>query len=207
MHKTFISYHHDGEQDIKDEIVYNAGLNDFFIDKSVGDGEINVYLTEDTIMSKIRHNYIQDASVIVVLIGYETSKRPYVNSEIQAGLWGDNPVGLIGVVRDEIYDKIYDEDFCNYHDCNCGASLNVRNDKFRSLIPFLVNKNNLVLENKDSTYPHYKNSDAYCSIYKYSDFMNNIRKYIDEAYEKRYKSFDIRKRNEENVETIGKKFI
>jgi hypothetical protein len=25
-----------------------------------------------------------------------------VNSEIQASLWGENPAGLIGVVRDEI---------------------------------------------------------------------------------------------------------
>lgn len=204
MHKTFISYHHDGEQNLKDNIVKNAAIKDYFIDKSVSDGDIDVYLSEDTIMSKIRHCYIQDASVIVVLIGYETSKRPYVNSEIQAGLWGDNPVGLVGVVRDELFDQMYDVGFCDFWNCNCGAKLNVRNDIFRNSIPFLVKENNLVLENNDSTYPHYKDSDAYCSIYKYSDFMDNVEEYINEAFEKRFKNFEIKKRNEKNVETIGR---
>lgn len=54
MHKTFISYHHSGEQKLKDELVNTAESKDYFIDKSVSDGDIDTNLSEDTIMSKIR---------------------------------------------------------------------------------------------------------------------------------------------------------
>ena len=40
MHKTFISYHHKNEQDLKDEII-TKGSKEFFIDKSVKDGDID----------------------------------------------------------------------------------------------------------------------------------------------------------------------
>lgn len=106
MHKTFISYHHAGEQDLKEAIIRKGVAGGEFIDKSVSDGDINTDLSEDTIMRKIRSEYIQDSTVVVVLIGEDTTQRPYVNSEIQAALWS-NPTGLIGVVRDELYDKVY----------------------------------------------------------------------------------------------------
>lgn len=78
MHKTFVSYHHSGEQDLKDEIVTSGIEKDWFIDKSVENGDIDTNLSEDTIMQKIREEYIKDASVLVVLIGEQTAERPYV---------------------------------------------------------------------------------------------------------------------------------
>ena len=47
MHKTFISYHHDNEQEYKEDIIKEFG-EDNFIDKSVGDGEIDTDLDESS---------------------------------------------------------------------------------------------------------------------------------------------------------------
>ncbi|WP_227255785.1 TIR domain-containing protein [Bacillus thuringiensis] len=85
MHKTFISYHHKNEQDLKDKIIEKLGGEDF-LDLSVSDGEIDTNLGEDEIMHIIRENYLHDSTVTVVLIGWETAQRPFVNSEIQASL-------------------------------------------------------------------------------------------------------------------------
>ncbi|MGO3576450.1 TIR domain-containing protein [Lactobacillus helveticus] len=206
MHKTFISYHHSGEQKLKDELVNTAKSKDYFIDKSVSDGDIDTNLSEDTIMSKIRTDFIKDASVIVVLVGEQTASRPYVNSEIQAGLWGNNAVGILGVVRDDLFDRIYKKTLCTAPECNCGVELKTPTPLLKEKIPFLVRENNLRLENEKSTYPHYKDSEAYCGIYRYSTFINDIEKYIDEAFEKRSKVFDIKKKNDPSIKTISRPF-
>lgn len=202
MHKTFISYHHKREQDLKNEIIKN-GSGEYFVDKSVNDGDIDTTLSEETIMRKIREEYIGDSTVVVVLIGEETSDRPYVNSEIQAALWNKS-TGLIGVVRDELFDRIYSSTNCNSINCNCGIFLNSSTDEFNTKVPFLVRENNVRLENGKSTSPHYNDSEAYCGIYRYSTFINNMEKYIDEAFDKREKTFDIKKRNDDDIKTINR---
>lgn len=202
MHKTFISYHHKNEQDLKDDILLDAINGDYFIDKSVSDGDIDTDLSEDTIMRKIREEYLQTSTVIIVLIGEETSQRPYVNSEVQAALWGEKPTGLVGVVRDDLYDRLYTTTTCNSLNCYCGISLNSPTFEFTLKVPFLVKENHYRLENEEDSSPHFNNSQSYCSIYKYSDFKKNMEKIIDESYEKRFKHFDIKKRNESGVKTI-----
>ncbi|MDN6900663.1 TIR domain-containing protein [Oenococcus sicerae] len=206
MHKTFISYHHSGEQELKDELIDAATSEDYFIDKSVSDGDIDTNLSEDAIMKKIRNDFIQDSSVIVVLIGEQTADRPFVNSEIQAGLWGDDPVGMVGVVRDDLFERIYSKTFCTAPGCNCGVELKTPTPLLKEKIPFLVRENNLRLEDEKSTYPHYKDSEAYCGIYRYSTFVKNIEKYIDAAFEKRNRVFDIKKKNDLGVKTINHPF-
>jgi len=200
MHKTFISYHHAREQDLKDKII-ELGSGDNFIDKSVSDGDIDVNLSEETIMRKIREEYLGDSTVTVVLIGEETYDRPYVNSEIQAALWNKS-TGLVGVVRDDLYDRLYDSTTCTSPDCNCGVSLRTRTIEFNTKVPFLIRENNQRLEDNKSTSPHYNDSEAYCAIIKYSYFIKNIEKVIDEAFEKREKTFDLKKKNEKGVKTI-----
>lgn len=195
MHKTFISYHHANEQDLKDDIVKKGVTGGEFLDKSVEDGDIEIDLSEDTIMKKIKKDFLEDASVVIVLIGEETAKRPYVNSEIQTALWGDNRCGLIGVVRDEIYDRIYEKTVCKHSECNCGIYLNSPTNTFEDKLPYLVNKNHFILEDGESTTPHFNNSEAYCSIYKYTTFFNDMEKYIDEAFIKKDKNFAVVKRN------------
>lgn len=86
MHKTFLSYHHANEQDLKDEIIDLFG-GESFIDKSVSDGDISTTNTDETIMRTIREDFLKDSTVTVVLIGTETKNRPFVNTEIQASLW------------------------------------------------------------------------------------------------------------------------
>lgn len=206
MHKTFISYQHSNEQTLKETIIEQSKLKDEFIDKSVSDGDISPDLSEETIMSKIRTEYIQDSSVMIVLIGEETAQRPYINSEIQAGLWGDNPVGLIGVVRDELYDMFYTNTVCHNPECACGVALLTPTVLHNEKLPFLVKENNVILEHGKCIHPHYLNSDAYCSVYRYSDFINNIEKYVDESYQKRNKLFEIKKKNVSGIKTIRHPF-
>ncbi|CZQ96741.1 Hypothetical protein Tpal_2046 [Trichococcus palustris] len=202
MHKTFISYHHANEQDLKDDIVKKGVTGGEFLDKSVEDGDIEIDLSEDTIMKKIKKDFLEDASVVIVLIGEETANRPYVNSEIQTALWGDNRCGLIGVVRDEVYDKIYETTVCKHSECNCGIYLNSPTNTFEDKIPYLINKNHFILGDGESTAPHFNNSEAYCSIYKYTTFFNNMEMYIDEAFNKKDKNFPVIKRNSADTATI-----
>jgi len=201
MHKTFISYHHKNEQDLKDEIIKKGVDGGEFIDKSVTEGDIDPTLEEDTIMTKIREEYLQGSTVVLVLIGEKTSQRPFINSEIQSGLW-KNPTGLVGIVRDKVYDRLYRDEICQEPDCMCGIELNSPTNEFDTKIPFLVNKNHYVLEDNKPTYPHFKNDEAYTSIYKYSYFINNMEVIIDEAYEKRSKNYEIRVRNDKGIKTI-----
>ena len=74
MHKTFISYHHAREQELKDQIIEKGVEGGEFIDKSVTDGDIDTDLSEDTIMRKIREDYIGDSTVVIVLVGEETAQ-------------------------------------------------------------------------------------------------------------------------------------
>lgn len=201
MHKTFISYHHANEQELKDDII-TRGSGENFVNKSVKDGDINTNLSEETIMRTIRNDFLEDSTVVVVLIGEETANRPFVNSEIQAALWGEEPTGLLGVVRDELYDRFYSPSTCTDPECGCGISLRTKTYEYTGKVPYLVRENNIRLEDGKSTSPHYNDSDAYCAIYKYSYFINNMEKCIDESFNKRKKNFDIKKRNGLGVKTI-----
>lgn len=180
MHKTFLSYHHANEQDLKDEIIAKWG-GESFVDKSVSDGDINTEISDDHIMRTIREDYLSDTTVTIVLIGEETAERPFVNSEIQASLWGDNPAGLIGVIRDEVYDRIFTPATCNNVSCNCNISLRTPSQLYHVLLPYLIRENHKY----QKTVPHYNDTDVYCSLVKYSVFILNPEYYINQAFDKR----------------------
>lgn len=139
MHKTFLSYHHANEQDLKDGIIEAFG-GASFIDKSVSDGDISSNVSEDYIMRKIREDYLGDSTVTVVLIGTETANRPFINSEIQASLWGANPAGLIGVIRDEIYSSVFSSGVCSDVFCNCGIGIRTIDWGYEHYLPWLIKK-------------------------------------------------------------------
>lgn len=191
MHKTFLSYHHANEQDLKDHLIEKYG-GESFIDKSVSEGDINTQVSEDYIMRKIREDYLADTTVTVVLIGEETSQRPFVNSEIQASLWGDNPAGLIGVVRDEIYNLIFSPSICNDLTCGCGMPLRSIAPEYDLYLPDLIKRNHRF----PKTAPHYSDGDVYCSVVKFSDFEANCEYYINQAYDKRKTIAPAAKRND-----------
>lgn len=197
MHKTFLSYHHAKEQDLKDEIITLFG-GDSFIDKSVSDGDISTTNTDETIMRTIREDYLEDSTVTVVLIGTETKNRPFVNSEIQASLWGDDFNGLVGVIRDEIYDSVFTPAVCADPACGCSISLRTPGYGYEYYLPYLVRMNHVY----EKTVPHYNDSDVFCALVKYSIFINNPEYYINQAFDKRKMMTPAAKKNPLDVPAI-----
>jgi hypothetical protein len=197
MHKTFLSYHHAKEQDLKDEIITLFG-GDSFIDKSVSDGDISTTNTDETIMRTIREDYLEDSTVTVVLIGTETKNRPFVNSEIQASLWGDNFNGLVGVIRDEIYDNVFTPAVCADPACGCSISLRTPGFGYEYYLPYLVRMNHVY----EKTVPHYNDSDVFCALVKYSIFIKNPEHYINQAFDKRKMMTPAAKKNPLDVPAI-----
>lgn len=183
LHKTFISYHHGNEQYEKDQIIEQYGGDDF-IDTSVHDGDIDTDLSEEAIMRKIREEYLGGSTVTLVLIGEETAQRPFINSEIQASLWGDKPHGLLAVATDELYSKIYTDGTCSGVNCDCKVRW-AQNHSF--YLPELVYKNREIDRNLDlnSNPCHYNDSQLYCSLISFSTFINDPDKYINAAFDKR----------------------
>lgn len=198
MHKTFLSYHHTNEQDLKDEIIEKFG-GESFIDKSVSDGDIStINVSEYNIMREIRENYLGDSTVTVVLIGKETASRPFVNSEIQASLWGDNPAGLLGVIRDEIYSSMFGSGICSDTLCNCGIRVRTIAWGYESYLPWLIRENHRY----SKVVHHYHDTVVYCSLVKYSSFIRNCEFYINQAFDKRSTMEPAAKRNPADVPAI-----
>lgn len=83
-HKVFISYYHKDDQYYKDK--FEDLFGEIFINKSVGDGDIDDDLSANYIKRLIQEGYITDASVLVVLVGKNTYKRKHVDWEISAAL-------------------------------------------------------------------------------------------------------------------------
>jgi hypothetical protein len=98
--------------------------------KSVNDGDIDSKLKVDTIRSKIRDNFISDATVLIVLIGPKTWSRKHVDWEISSGIrktLNNSRCGLIGIFlpthpdygRDKYHaskipPRLYDNVECGY---------------------------------------------------------------------------------------------
>lgn len=103
IHKVFISYHHDDQEEV------DAFINKFdterngFIARGLGINMADDIIdSSDTnyVMRKIRENYLRDSTVTLVLIGKNTWARRYVDWEIQASLRQGKdilPNGLIGI--------------------------------------------------------------------------------------------------------------
>jgi len=200
MHKTFISFHHENEQDLKNEIIKKFG-GEHFIDKSVGDGEIDTTLDDESIMVKIRQNYISDSTVTLVLIGNETHTRSFINAEIQASLWGENPSGLLGVIRDEIYDQIFTTSSCSHPECDCGIAIRRKLPGYVQFLPYLIKENH----NCSNYNFHYSDNDVYCALVKYSVFLRDCEKYINQAFDKRGNLKIFAKKNLDHIPSIRKK--
>ena len=97
-HKTFVSFH---EKDKRYRHYFARAMGSDIIDRSVSEGDIDPALKVDTIRSKIRDEFIADATVTVVLIGPCTWQRKHVDWEIGSSLrqTKKNPrCGLIGIL-------------------------------------------------------------------------------------------------------------
>ena len=69
IHKVFISYYHEEDQDYKEKLVKMGEDNGIFIDRSVDTGDIDPHLPPQTIRRKIRDDYLRDSTVTIVLVG------------------------------------------------------------------------------------------------------------------------------------------
>jgi len=98
-HKVFLSFHHRLDEGYKDEFCRLLGTG--IVDKSVEDGDIDSGLKVDTVRSRIRDEFIADATVTVVLVGRCTWQRKHVDLEIGSSLRDtkrNSRCGLLGIL-------------------------------------------------------------------------------------------------------------
>lgn len=97
-HKVFVSFHNKDKK-YKDNLV--KMMNHHFVDRSVGDGDIDTSRKTQTVRQIIRDDFIQDATVTVVLIGKCTWQRKHVDWEIAGSLRqtkANDRCGLLGII-------------------------------------------------------------------------------------------------------------
>lgn len=83
-HKVFLSYYHEYDQYYRN--LFEKLFGHIFISKSVEPGDIDADVSVAYIKSLIQHNYIEDTSVLIVLVGKKTYCRKHVDWEISAAL-------------------------------------------------------------------------------------------------------------------------
>lgn len=98
-HRVFISYHHLGDQDFKDEFVREFAP--VLLDWSVRRGDIPDGLPTETIRQRIRDEHLRDSTVTIVLVGAKTWQRKHVDWEIGSSLRATKlspRSGLLGIL-------------------------------------------------------------------------------------------------------------
>jgi hypothetical protein len=100
--KCFISYHHADERMVRQFVDTFDHAHDVFIVRRLGEMPEDLIKSDDTdyVMKRIRRDYIADSTVTIVLAGYCTWARRYVDWEIQASLRSGaetTPNGLLGI--------------------------------------------------------------------------------------------------------------
>lgn len=86
MIKTFVSYHHANDQYYKEEFIRWATTDGIIDDYSVGTGEIDANLPNETIRRRIRDYYLRESEVTVLLCGSETRFRKHVDWELKSSM-------------------------------------------------------------------------------------------------------------------------
>ena len=105
-HKVFISYYHNDDQRYKNVLSNMKYFNlekysyeSVFEDYSVRNGDINdVYLSAEQIRRIIRDEYIQDATVLILLCGRNTRCRKHIDWEIHAAMYDSDVNPQMGIV-------------------------------------------------------------------------------------------------------------
>lgn len=97
--KVFLTYYHQDDQYYRDQFEELCGHS--FINKSIRPGEIETNNSAEYINQLIQSGYIDNSTVVVVLLGKKTWGRKHVDWEISAGLHkkSDGPcAGLQGII-------------------------------------------------------------------------------------------------------------
>ena len=98
-HRVFVSYHHENDQEYKDQLVEE--MSEDLVDRSVEDGDIDDGLRTESIWQNIRDEHIADATVVLVLIGRHTWSRKFVDWEIGSALnesRNNSRCGVLGIL-------------------------------------------------------------------------------------------------------------
>jgi hypothetical protein len=103
-HKTFLSYHHADSDKVETFISHFDDTHDSLITRGIRtpDDLINSE-NPDYVMSEIRRRFLEDSTVTIVLVGESTSKRRFVDWEVQASLrqpQNGYPNGLLAILLD-----------------------------------------------------------------------------------------------------------
>lgn len=104
-HKVFISYYHADDQNYKNylirmkEYIPNFGYQSIFDDYSVHENEVDdAGLTDEQVRKIIRNDYIQDATVLVLLCGQNTKRRKHIDWEIHAAMYDSEVNPKMGIL-------------------------------------------------------------------------------------------------------------
>lgn len=113
-HKTFVSFYHRDDEDKR--IEFDNRFSDLIINKSVNDGDINSDNSDGYIKQLIQQGYLNDVTVLVVLLGPKTKCRKHIDWEIYGALdirVGDKYSGILGIrlpSHPDYNSDYYDED-------------------------------------------------------------------------------------------------
>lgn len=155
-HKVFISYYHKDDQYYRNR--FEKLFGHLFLNKSVEPREIDTDVSTEYIKRLIQQNYIEDSSVLIVLVGSKTYGRKHVDWEISAAL--NKKVGgysgLLGLCLPT---------HPNYQDTTYNAAI---------VPPRLVD--NL--------------KSGYAKFYNWTEDENNIKKWVEEAFQNRIDKTD-----------------
>lgn len=107
VHKVFVSYHHELDEEYKVRFEQRFGTTfKVIVPWSVQLGDIDPTLPTDTIRQKVRDEFLSDSTVTVVLIGAVTWQRKHVDWEIGSSLrqtQASPRSGLLGIVLPSYY--------------------------------------------------------------------------------------------------------
>lgn len=98
-HKVFISYYHYDDQYYKNELLRLNNYYNFFDDYSVHENEINDdNLSSESIRRIIRDDWMQNATVLLLLCGQNTKKRKHIDWEIHTAMYDSRTNPQMGIV-------------------------------------------------------------------------------------------------------------
>lgn len=98
-HKVFISYYHKDDQYYKNYLLQLNSWYNIFDDYSVHENEVDDSgLTDEQVRRIIRDDYIQDATVLVLLCGQNTKHRKHIDWEIHAAMYDSDVNPQMGIL-------------------------------------------------------------------------------------------------------------
>ncbi len=96
--KTFVSYYHFDDQEYREK--FENLFRDLIVSKSVQKDDINSDNSDEYIKQLIQKDYLQDTTVLVVLVGPNTKHRKHVDWEISGAISSrvGGHSGLVGIL-------------------------------------------------------------------------------------------------------------